>query len=55
MFDAKEIDITEYAVEETLHDATGTGRGYAIAGGVAEGIEKCIKEKCCNYYNIFYF
>jgi len=44
MFDAKDIDITEYAVEETLHDATGTGRGYAIAGGVAEGIEKCIKE-----------
>ncbi len=44
MFDAKDIDLTEYAVEESLHDATGTGRGYAIAGGVAEGIEKCIKE-----------
>ena len=27
-----------------MHDATGAGRGYAIAGGVAEAIEKCVNE-----------
>ncbi len=27
-----------------FHDATGAGRGYACAGGVAEAIEKCINE-----------
>lgn len=44
MFDAKEIDLTEYAAESSFHDATGAGRGYACAGGVAEAIEKCINE-----------
>ena len=28
----------------SLHNATGAGRGYAVAGGVAEAIEKCINE-----------
>lgn len=27
-----------------LHDATGAGRGYAVAGGVADAVEKCINE-----------
>ena len=44
MFDAKGIDLTKYEAESSLHDATGAGRGYACAGGVAEAIEKCIKE-----------
>lgn len=44
MFDAKEIDLTKYAAESSFHDATGAGRGYACAGGVAEAIEKCINE-----------
>lgn len=44
MFDAKNIDLMAYEAESSFHDATGTGRGYAVAGGVAEGIEKCIKE-----------
>lgn len=27
-----------------MNDATGAGRGYAVAGGVAGAIEKCIRE-----------
>ena len=44
MFDAKEIDLTKFLAESSFHDATGAGRGYAAAGGVAEAIEKCVKE-----------
>lgn len=44
MFDAKDIDLTEYEAESSFHNATGAGRGYAIAGGVADAIEKCIRE-----------
>ena len=44
MFDAKEIDLTQYESESSFHDATGAGRGYAAAGGVAEAIEECIHE-----------
>ncbi len=44
MFDAKEIDLTDYEAESSFHDATGVGRGYACAGGVAYAIEKCINE-----------
>ena len=42
MFDAKGIDLTKYEAESSFHDATGAGRGYGCAGGVAEAIEKCI-------------
>ena len=44
MFDAKDIDLTKYEAESSFHDATGAGRGYAVAGGVADAIEKCIRE-----------
>ena len=44
MFDAKEIDLTKYEAESSFHDATGAGRGYGCAGGVAEAIEKCVNE-----------
>ena len=44
MFNAKGIDLTKYEAESSFHDATGAGRGYAVAGGVAEAIEKCVKE-----------
>ena len=37
MFDAKGIDLTAYEAESSFHDATGAGRGYACAGGVAKG------------------
>lgn len=44
MFDAKEIDITQYEAESSFHNATATGRGYAVAGGVASAIERVINE-----------
>lgn len=44
MFDAKEIDLSKYEAESSFHDATGAGRGYGCAGGVAEAIEKCVNE-----------
>jgi len=44
MFDAKEIDLSQYEAESSFHDATGAGRGYACAGGVANAIENCINE-----------
>lgn len=44
MFDAKDIDLTKYEAESSFHNATGAGRGYAVAGGVADAIERCIEE-----------
>lgn len=44
MFDAKGIDFDTYDKEVPVHDATGAGRGYAIATGVATAIEECINE-----------
>ena len=44
MFDAKKIVPSECGGASSLHNATGAGRGYAVAGGVAEAIEKCINE-----------
>ena len=44
MFDAKGIDLTKYEAESSFHNATGAGRGYAVAGGVSSAIEDCLKE-----------
>lgn len=44
MFDAKGIVPSQMEATEELHDATAAGRGYAVAGGVAEAIQKCINE-----------
>ena len=44
IFDAKNIDFSKYQGERSIHEATGAGRGYAVAGGVAQAIEKCINE-----------
>lgn len=44
MFDAKDIDLLEYAAESSFHNATGAGRGYAVAGGVADAIKRCVNE-----------
>jgi [FeFe] hydrogenase (group B1/B3) len=44
IFEAKGIDMETYDCEEPIHDATGAGRGYAVAGGVANAIEQCINE-----------
>ncbi len=42
IFEARGIDMNTYDKDVEMHDATGAGRGYAVAGGVAEAIEKCI-------------
>ena len=44
IFEAKGIDFEHYDIQLSMHDATGAGRGYACAGGVAGAIEKCIAE-----------
>ena len=44
MFAAKEIDPVAMEGDSSLHDATGAGRGYAVAGGVASAIAACLKE-----------
>ena len=44
IFEAKNIDFSKYVGERSLHEATGAGRGYAVAGGVASAIEQCIHE-----------
>ncbi len=44
IFEAKGIDMKTYDKEEPIHDATGAGRGYAVAGGVSSAIEQCVRE-----------
>lgn len=44
IFRAKEIDFSKYEPGRAMHDATGAGRGYAVAGGVACAVEQCIHE-----------
>ena len=44
MFDAKGIVPSQLEGDSSPHDATGAGRGYAVAGGVAGAIEACLKE-----------
>lgn len=44
MFEAKGIDPQTVEENGSMHDATGAGRGYAVAGGVAKAITECVKE-----------
>ena len=45
MFDAKGIHPEEMEpAAEGLNDATAAGRGYAVAGGVADAIRQCVEE-----------
>ena len=44
MFEAKGIDLGSIETDEVMEDATGAGRGYGVAGGVASAIEECIQE-----------
>lgn len=44
MFDAREIDFSNYEDDVFEAEATGAGRGYACAGGVSAAVEKCINE-----------
>ena len=43
MFEAKGLLIEELEAMDQMEDATGAGRGYGVAGGVASAIEDCIK------------
>ncbi len=40
MFVAKGIELSEIEVSKEIQDASSLGRGYAIAGGVAEAVKK---------------
>ncbi|MCM1568919.1 MAG: 4Fe-4S dicluster domain-containing protein [Roseburia sp.] len=42
MFEAKGILLEEIKAMDEMKDATGAGRGYGVAGGVANAIEQCI-------------
>ena len=44
IFEAKNIVPGELETDEEINDATGAGRGYGVAGGVASAIEDCIRE-----------
>lgn len=44
MFDAKGINLEELEELPVKIEATGAGRSYACAGGVASAIDSCIKE-----------
>lgn len=43
MFEAKGILLEEIKAMDEMKDATAAGRGYGVAGGVANAIEECIK------------
>ena len=44
MFEARGMMPEHVESADSLNDATGAGRGYGVAGGVASAIEECIRE-----------
>ena len=44
MFEARNVDFEKLEVSESLHGASGDGRGFAAAGGVAQAVVNCIKD-----------
>lgn len=44
IFAAKNVDLSSMSCDNCTINATGAGRGYAVAGGVASAIEKCLNE-----------
>ena len=40
MFVAKDIELSEIVVDEEIQDASNLGRGFAVAGGVAEAVKQ---------------
>ena len=45
MFEAKEIDFTAIPESEGLNEGTGAGRGFAVAGGVAQAVADLVKKE----------
>ena len=41
MFEAKGISFDDIKAGEPLHHASGDGRNFAVAGGVANAVVKC--------------
>jgi len=44
MFEAKEVDFKSLPDDDTMHGASGDGRGFAVSGGVANAVVNCIHE-----------
>ena len=44
MFEAKEIDFATIPESEGLNEGTGAGRGFAVAGGVAQAVADLVKK-----------
>lgn len=44
MFEARDMILSQIQPLDEMEDATGAGRGYGVAGGVANAIERCIRE-----------
>ncbi len=45
MFEAKEVDFKSLPDDDTMHGASGDGRGFAVSGGVANAVANYIKEE----------
>ena len=45
MFEAKEIDFASIPESEGLNEGTGAGRGFAVAGGVAQAVADLVKKE----------
>ena len=45
MFEAKEIDFAAIPESEGLNEGTSAGRGFAVAGGVAQAVANLVKEQ----------
>ena len=44
MFEAKEVNFKELPDDDTMHGASGDGRGFAVSGGVASAVVNCIHD-----------
>ena len=44
MFEAKEVVFKELPDDDTMHGASGDGRGFAVSGGVANAVANCIRD-----------
>ena len=44
MFEAKGVDFAEIESAEALNEGTAAGRGFAMAGGVAQAVANVIRE-----------
>lgn len=44
MFEAKEVNFKDLPNDDTMHGASGDGRGFAVSGGVASAVVNCIHD-----------